>query len=316
MKLPSKEFWKTLGLRYLEAFKLFGHQRATALASASSFYIILTVVPFFLLLIRLVGFFLGDMQQIQNLIFELGENIFPDVAPEILYKVKSLVEGPLKGGAQFTIINFMILTISSLSFFNMIWSGLYLISGDRSHLSLWKHVKGLVIIMITVVILIVAFSIHPVILFTFKVLNHNFLTNYLWENFEAFRPVLDYFRTMDLKGSFLFRSNFLYFFLFLFYFSFVYRWFFSWKIRFREALLSSATFVLLLLLGKNLFWIYFLYVRKGLIESYGDFYTFIVGIIWIFLVMSFFFFGACLCVVFQRKPLFEAKEPISDTISD
>ncbi|MCP4911854.1 MAG: hypothetical protein GY909_01950 [Oligoflexia bacterium] len=301
-KKQIKDLSKKISKAYWDALKLFNDRRGTSLAASSSFYIIITLVPFFLLLIRLVGLFLGDVEKVHQYIFEFGDDLFPDIGPEILLKIKSILAGPLFGKAQFTVLNFLLLLVSSLSFFNAIWSGLFLISGDRSLLSPKKHLKGIVIIGVTISILVLALSIQPIFIFIWKIIQNNFIVDFLFR-FESLHGLIQYFQTIDVSNSFSWASNYFFFLVFLFYFTFVYRWFFNWKIRLREAFLGAGTFVFLLLIGKNLFWIYFLYVREGLIQNYGDYYTFIIAILWIFLVMCFFFYSACLCFIFQKNPL-------------
>lgn len=51
--------------------------------------------------------------------------------------------------------------------------------------------------------------------------------------------------------------------------------------------------------------------RSTLVSNYGDYYTFILGCTWVFLVMCLFFFGACLCFVFQKDPL-QIASPIEE----
>lgn len=294
---------KLIGNRFLIAFYTFKSKRGTTLAAASSFYLLLTIVPLMLLLVRVVGFLIGDITESEIKIFEAANHLFPDVAPEVLLKVKNLIKGPLYGGAQFTILNFSILLISALSFFNSIMNGLYLMTEDRSHASSWKYVKGLVIIFCTIVLVTILLGIQPALHYAIEFVKNNFLITFLYEHFEGLRASIDYLKSYQMDGNILFRSNFFYFAIFLTYFTFLYRWFFSWKIAKREALLGAFTFVFFLLLGKNLFWIYFLYGRAALINSYGDYYTLILGIIWIFMVMCFFFYGACLCHVLQKDPI-------------
>lgn len=294
-----------IGNSYKESLLLFNRRRGTMLAASSTFYILLTIVPFFLLMFRVIGLFLGETSAIHNHLFTIGTQIFPDVAPEIILKVKNLISAPLYGGAKFTLINFVILTISSLSFFNAIWSGLFLISGDRTYLKANKHFKGIVIITVTILLVLLLFSIQPVLFFLTKFLQTNIIFNYINAHIEVLPKLISNLTKMNLSESFLFQSNILLFVFLLFYFTFIYRWLLDWKIRMREALLCSGTFVFLLILGKNLFWIYFFYIRETLITNYGDYYTFIIGLIWIYLLMCFFFFGASLSVVLLKKPLFD-----------
>ncbi|MBT3586491.1 MAG: YihY/virulence factor BrkB family protein [Halobacteriovoraceae bacterium] len=296
-------FLKQVAIRFYHAFQLFNKKKGTMLAAASSFYVLITIVPLILLIIRMVGFFIGDISESQEQLFSFALNIFPKATVDILMVVKKLVHGPLYGGAPFTVLNSIILTASSLSFFNSIWNGLYLMTEDRSHVSLIRYIKGVGIIGVTICILCLSLILPPFFLLIFNVLQNNFLISFLWDNLESIRPILEYFQNLKLDSNFLYQSNFFYLICFTVYFAFLYRYFFQWKIAFREALLGSVSFVVSLIAGKNLFWIYFFYVRKSLIKNYGDYYTFIVGLIWIYLVMSFFFFGACLCHELQKNPL-------------
>ncbi len=244
---------------------------------------------------------IGDLNEINEIIFKLGDGVFPNLGPEVLIKARDIVKSTFMAKKEFTVINFTILTISSLSFFNTIWSGIYLISDDRSFLKWWKHLKGLAVIALTVVVLVIAFAFHPVLLLLIKSLKYNMAVDIIYTEVDALRSFIDYLRSIDIEKSILFRENLFHFFIFITYFTFIYRWFFNWKISLRDSLLSSTTFVALLLLGKNLFWIYFFYVRETLMSSYGDYYTFIVAIIWIYLVMCLFFFGVALCVVLRDR---------------
>lgn len=296
-----KRFWEIYGQVYKRAALLFWHKNANQLAASSSFYVILTVIPFILLVTRLVGFFIGDIDQVQQVIFTLSKEAFPEVAPEVLIKIKNVVKGPLFGGASFTFVNFLILTISSLSFFNSIWSGLKTISEDRSQTVLVSHLLGLAVIAFTVVMVVVIFSMQPLIVFGAKLLKYNMLVDTIYANFEASHGVIEYLRSVDERIFYPIKNNIFQFILFFFYFSALYSWMFRWKIKKREAFLASATFVFLMIFGKSLFWVYFFTLRARLIESYGDYYTIVVGALWVYLIMCFFYFGICLCVELLKK---------------
>lgn len=297
-----KSYWEHYSLVYKRATMLFWRKSANQLAASSSFYVILTVIPFILLVTRLVGFFIGDIDQVQQLIFGMSKEAFPEVAPEVLLKIKSIVKGPLFGGASFTFINFLILTLSSLSFFNSIWSGLTTLSEDKSHTLLVSHLLGLAVIAFTVLLVIFVFSLQPLILFGAKIFKYNVLVDAIYSNFDWSHGLIEYLRSVDETIFFPVKNNIFQFFLFFFYFSALYSWLFRWQIKKREAFLASATFVFLMILGKSLFWVYFFTLRGRLIESYGDYYTIVVGALWVYLIMCFFYFGICLCVELLKKP--------------
>ncbi|PIK16547.1 YhjD/YihY/BrkB family envelope integrity protein [Halobacteriovorax sp. JY17] len=283
---------------------LFQKKRGTTLASSSTFYMLLTVVPFFLLLIRVVGLFIGDINSTQLQIFNLVESFFPDVAPEILTQIQTIVKGPLFAGGEFTILNFGILLISSLSFFDSIWNGLYLITEDRSYLKFVKHLKGIFVIGVTILSLSFFFFLPSIFFYSGQFLTNNIVVNFLTTNFPSLLKISAYFSNVNYGFSYVLKSNVFHGVIFTTFFAFLYRWFFSWKLTLKQSVIAAMIFSLLVIIGKNLFWIYFIYVRDGLIKNYGDYYTLIVGVIWIYFTMSFFYFGTCICTTLLDKKLF------------
>lgn len=283
------------------AGRLFLDKHGLTLASSTSFYAIITAVPFFLLIIRGIGYFLGSLSQTQKYVFMLGQRFFPEVAPQLLQKIQILIKGPLFAENHFTLLNFIFLLVSAITFINSIWMGIYFITEDKSILSFKKFLKGFVIIAITLVMLGMIFVIPPIIIFCIKFLQTNMLTEYFYDNFDFLRPTLNIVKGINLKKSYWLNSNILHISIVLFYFTLLYRWLFSWKIRLHEAFMAALTFSVSVFLGKYLFWIYIYYVRDGLMVNYGDLYTSMVGLIWILYLMCFFFYGACVCQVYYKK---------------
>lgn len=289
---------------FKSSIDLFGKKRGTTLASSSTFYILLTIVPFFLLLIRVVGSLIGDINSTQLKLFNLVESFFPDVAPEILSQIQEIVKGPLFARGEFTIINFGILIVSSLSFFNSIWNGLYLITEDRSYLKLVKHLKGIFVIGITIVSLTLFFFLPTILYYSGQLFTNNIVVNYLTEHIPNLLKISDYFSSYNYGISYFVKSNLFHAVIFTTFFAFLYRWFFSWKLSLKQSFIASLVFTSLIIVGKNLFWIYFIYIRDNLIRNYGDYYTLIVAVIWIYFSMIFFYFGACICTTLLKKKLF------------
>ncbi|WP_372655881.1 YihY/virulence factor BrkB family protein [Halobacteriovorax sp.] len=289
---------------FKKSFLLFQQKRGTTLASSSTFYILLTVVPFFLLLIRVVGFFIGDINSTQLQIFNLVESFFPDVAPEILSQIQEIVKGPLFARGEFTIINFGILLVSSLSFFNSIWNGLYLITEDKSYLKLIKHLKGIFVIGVTIFSLTLFFFLPTIFYYSGQFFTSNIIVNFIAKNIPSLLKVSEYFSSYNYGISYIIKSNLFHGVIFTAFFAFLYRWFFSWKLSLKQSFIASLIFSFLIIAGKNLFWIYFIYIRDNLIKNYGDYYTLIVGIIWIYFSTIFFYFGACICTTLLEKKMF------------
>ena len=152
---------------------LFFEKHGLTLASSSSFFAIITSVPFFLLTIRGIGYFLGNLTRTQKYLFVLGNRFFPDVAPQLLLQAQNLIRGPLFANNNFTFINFLFLIISAITFLNSIWMGIYFITEDKNILSFWKILKGFVIIGITLLMLAMIFVLPPIIIYIIKFLQYD-----------------------------------------------------------------------------------------------------------------------------------------------
>ena len=281
--------------------RLFHDKKGTTLASSSTFYALITVVPFILLLVRGIGFFLGNINQTQKYLFILAGRFFPTTAPQLLLTIQGLIKGPLFAGSKFTILNFIFLAITTITFLNSIWMGIYFITEDKSILSVWRILKGFVIIGLTLIMLAALFLLPPAIIFVVKFIQTNALTQFFYETFDFLRPILIYIKKINLRKSYWLNSSILHISIIIVYFTVLYRWLFSWKIQLKEAFVAALAFSVSIFLGKSLFWIYFYYVRNSLMRNYGDLYTSVVGVIWLFYLMCFFFYGACVCHVYRER---------------
>lgn len=280
---------------------LFHDKKGTTLASSSTFYALITIIPFLLLTVRGIGYFLGNINRVQKYLFVLGGRFFPEVAPQFLLTLQNMIKGPLFAGTQFTVLNFFILAVSTITFLNSIWMGIYFITEDKSILSIWRILKGFVIIGITLLMVMLIFMLPPVIIYVVKFIQTNIITQFFYENFDFLRPVLTFIKKINLRRSYWLNSSFLHITIMIAYFTVLYRWLFSWKIQLKEAFIAALAFSTSVFIGKSIFWIYIYYVRGSLMRNYGDLYTSVIGVIWLFYLMCFFFYGACVCHVYRQR---------------
>jgi membrane protein len=280
---------------------LFHEKKGTTLASSSTFYALITIVPFLLLTVRGIGYLLGNINRTQKYIFILGGRFFPEVAPQFLLTIQNMIKGPLFAGTQFTILNFIVLSVSTITFLNSIWMGIFFITEDKSILSLWRILKGFVIIGITLFMVLILFMMPPLIIFVIKFIQTNIITQFFYDNFDLLRPFLTFIKTINLRKSYWLNSSVVQISLLILYFTILYRWLFSWKIQLKEAFIAALAFSMSIFIGKSIFLIYIYYVRGGLMRNYGDLYTTVVGVIWLFYLMCFFFYGACVCHVYRLR---------------
>jgi len=299
--LPILKFLKNSLMNLYGGAILFYNKKGTTLASSTSFYALITVVPFALLMVRGIGYFLGNLDKTQKYIFLIGSKFFPEVAPELLIRLQLLIKGPLFAGTNFTLLNFFFLAVSTITFLNSIWMGIFFITDDKSILSPWRILKGFVIIGMTLIMLSLMFILPPAIIYIIKFMQTNVLTHFFYENFEFLRPVINFVLKINLKKSYWLNSNILHISILIVYFTVLYRWLFSWKIHLHEAFVAAISFSLSVFLGKSIFWIYIYYVRTSLMRNYGDLYTSVMGVVWLFYLMCFFFYGACVCHIYKER---------------
>lgn len=280
---------------------LFHEKKGTTLASSSTFYALITIIPFLLLTVRGIGYFLGNINRTQKYLFVLGGRFFPEVAPQFLVTLQNMIKGPLFAGTQFTVLNFFVLSVSAITFLNSIWMGIYFITEDKSILSIWRILKGFVIIGITLLMVTLLFMLPPIIIYVVKFIQTNIITQFFYENFDFLRPALTFIKKINLRKSYWLNSSFLHITILIAYFTVLYRWLFSWKIQLKEAFIAALAFSTSVFIGKSIFWIYIYYVRGSLMRNYGDLYTSVIGVIWLFYLMCFFFYGACVCHVYRER---------------
>jgi membrane protein len=147
------------------------------------------------------------------------------------------------------------------------------------------------------------FILPPIVIYIIKFIQTNMITAFFYDNFDFLRPIIMLVKTINLKRSYWLNSNILHVSVIIIYFTVLYRWLFSGKIILKEAFVASVAFSVSVFLGKYIFWVYIYYVRDGMIKNYGDFYTSILGLIWLFYLMCFFFYGACVCQIYNKKRL-------------
>ncbi len=281
-----------------KSIQVFFHRRGAHLAAASTFYLILSIIPLLLLVVRFVGWILGSSLLSEDSVLSLVFEMFPSEMPGVSSDLQKFLDGPLKGAKEYTIFNFAFLCFAGLSFLASLWSGLFFMSEDRSFLKASKHIKGLVLLFVGLVLLGLLFVLPGVLHTVAKALQNNRLALFLYENLEGMRPFLEWIRSDVPEFSFLTTSPFFYGPILIFYFAFCYRTFFNFKVYWRESLLASSVFILSMIAGKSAFWMYFFLVRDRLVSNYGNFYSLLVAIVWLYILMCFFFFGASMCCVF------------------
>ena len=85
------------------------------LAGSMSYFTMMAIVPFFLFLITLFGYFLGHYPEFYKFIIAKMVNLFPDVTNEITHDISKLIS--YKGIGKFSIILYGLLSYPLFSSF-------------------------------------------------------------------------------------------------------------------------------------------------------------------------------------------------------
>ncbi|MFZ4712413.1 MAG: YihY/virulence factor BrkB family protein [Bacteriovoracaceae bacterium] len=99
-------------------------------------------------------------------------------------------------------------------------------------------------------------------------------------------------------------SNIFHWMVILLYFTFMFYFIMGRTISMKDAFLGAFTFVILFFLSKFLFWLYLKYLKTNLIRNFGDFYSMIVAVLWVYFVMISFFMSASVAFI---RPKLEKK---------
>ena len=117
------------------------------LAGSMSYFTMMAIVPFFLFLITLFGYFLGHYPEFYKFIIAKMVNLFPDVTNEITHDISKLIS--YKGIGKFSIILYGLLSYPLFSSFQKALNVVFKIKKKRNFiLSLFISLLTVTIIML------------------------------------------------------------------------------------------------------------------------------------------------------------------------
>ena len=274
----------------INAGYIFWERRGGTLAAASTFYLMLSIIPFSLLFIRLMGFFVGDFDSVMNQLHELILHSLPQMPESFFLTLKEMIRKAIYANKGITFFNFLLLIVTLTSFLNSLWNGLFIITDDKSLLSWKKHLTSILLILSTFIF----FSFLNFIPLFLKLITYLLTHNTLMDLLHVYFPS-GYQFIFSLNGIGNFSGEYLFLPILLGLFTYLYWWFFNRKLDLKSAFWGGASFVILLFIGKKLFLVYMGTVRLGVVRNYGDYYTLFLGAMWAYFSMCFFYFGASLC---------------------
>ena len=259
--------------RLLNGFFLFKKRKGEILASATTFYAVLSLVPSLLLFISILGYISGDVQQSKAIVLETLNSNIPHLAPWILKSISSIVEGQLNSSTSANLLNIAFLGYSLVGLVSAFMYGIRTIA--RSKLRggfLIEDIKSFSI-----------GSLMTLFMGVLLVISNKTLFKMLFYSKEESLPTMT---------SFLFNYQVVPVVLSLGFITLFYRFSSGRKISYMNSFLGACAFVGCFLIGKSGYWIYLQATENELARNYGNFSTIVMAAVWIYYLVCSFFYGA------------------------
>ncbi len=281
---------KYIFFKYYLGFKLFSSKQMPQTVAACSFYTILNFFPLALCLLSLVSWFMQDRNLANEYFMEFVFNFLPKIDEDLKLKLVNILRGDSVGlGLNF--FNLFFLFLSSLGLFRAITVGVLVLSDRAVDKTIKLYLKSLLGVGIVLGVFLLQVFVTPLFL-SLKGVFQKF--NILQGEVKSGIIIFDI--GVDLL-QFFFNHYWVSIFNFSFLFlvmGLVFYIIFGRKQKLRDCLIGSSFFVVVTHFGKSLFWMYITHARSRLLLSYGDFFSIVVVIIWIYFLFLCFFYAACL----------------------
>lgn len=290
--LSKKEFFSLFFILLKKLKKECEDKHIITLASSSSFFLILTFVPFTLLLTRVLGFVVGP----ESGKFQLLMNYLSQLTPPNLDGVLIIIEGLLKKSlyakSQFTLMNLIFLLLSSFGFINSVWRAIAIITEEKAMRSVTRLFKGLGALGISFIFFLVIFWIPILMRGVSFVLESDFV--------QGFLRFLKVERVMDYGFDLFFGVDIFSYALIILFFGVLFKYILHPKVNFKSALVGASFFGFSMVGIKSSFYFYVDLTKNGLMQNYGASYTFVLMFVWILVSMIIFYFSVIFTLVFHE----------------
>ncbi|MGI4993901.1 YihY/virulence factor BrkB family protein [Halobacteriovorax sp. GFR7] len=278
------EFCKTFVLRLIASIFLFKKRKGEVLAGATTFFTILSFGPAIMILISIIGAYLGDSDTAKEHIISMIFSNFPQIDTSVLNAIKHLVEEQVKGSFvdwhQLGLWFFACLGISTSFIFGINTLSKVDIDGGMIQDDLRSAIFGVVLALF---FLIVSFLMEKNVIV-------GLLSNLTTHSNEL------YYLIELLLLPFTITT-----------FALVYKVSAQIKVSYKDALCGACVFVMCFFIGKSTYWVYLKYFKDDLVSDYGSFYNLLVAMIWVYYIICSFYLGACYTYVPKIK-IFNGKK--------
>lgn len=263
----------------LDSFFLFKKRKGDIVAGSATFFAILSFGPILLLMISLMGQFYGDIHEAKTHVLASIDSAIPKLAPWILESFTKIIDSQLNQKSGMNIINMFVLLYSGLGVVSSIMFGINTIAQKKTRGGFYIDDLRSLLLGATSATFVVGtlYLSHPPSLKNLMGVEHSELMTFLIE-----------YQLIPTMMSLTF-------------FTFLYKSIIPIKVTLKDAFAGALTFVGCFMVGKSFYWVYHLYSKDGLSQTYGNFYTMVIAVFWIYFLMSSFFYGACVASLSGQK---------------
>lgn len=265
------EFLRNIIDRLVSGFFIFKTRKGELLAGASTFFTIMSLSPLLLLIITFYGKVVGDVDKAYFEVMNgIKENI-PHLAPWIIQSIEKIIKTQLSKDSL-NWANMLLLLYTGAGLSGTLVFGMNNIADVRQKGGwLVETFKSLVSATFITSFIIIAMAV-------------SFQKDLIIQLFRDI-PVMS-FLVQYVSKSFV--QVVLFSILFTLYFKYIT----PKNIRISDGIYGAAATILSFLAAKSFYWVYLHYMKSDLQMSFGNFYTIIIAVLFIYFMICSFFFGA------------------------
>lgn len=275
--------------RLLNGFFHFKKRKGEIVAGSATLFALLSFCPIILLTISLCGIFMGGATEASQYVLSLLHQNFPEMAPWILKSITKIVNSQLHSSGGFNVLNAFLLVYSTLGVVTSLVFGINTIAKTESRGGFFvEDIRSIVMG------LAMATFIGGLMFLSHKGIMLSFVPEST-AVYPVWKAIVGY-NVLPILASLAFVTLF-------------YQYASSIDIEIKDSLKGAASFVGCFLAGKSFYWIYLLYSKETLAQSYGNFYTLFIAVFWVYYLMCSFFFGASVAYVKYQDIYAGVKQP-------
>jgi membrane protein len=224
-------------------------------------------------MISLVHMVAGDITVAQGYVLDALKNNFPEMAPWIMQSIEKLITTQLHSSATLNWLNIGIFFYSAMGVIGAIVFGLNKIAHHELRGGmLFDDLRALVAAVVMTTFL------SAMIFLTQQSVVHTLFG----ESSGPFAKFMLYF----------FQSSFFLPAVAVGFFTLFFKVATPKKISFARSLLGALSFVMVFSAGRTFYWVYLHYAKAELAQSFGNFYTLVVVVVWMYFAQCALFYGA------------------------